>query len=85
MSKAEVASAEAALQGLISDVLLDLLTSAADVHSERKIRQFSQQQSDAINEQLRATSRRLEFGEATKTDESLAKALAMIYSAAEPG
>ena len=74
VAKAEVASAEAALQGLISDVLLDLLTSAADVHSERKIRQFSQQQSDAINEQLRATSRRLEFGEATKTDESLAKA-----------
>lgn len=73
-SKAEVASAEAALQGLISDVLLDLLTSAADVHSERRIRQYSQQQSDAINEQLRATSRRLEFGEATKTDESLAKA-----------
>ncbi len=74
VAKTEVASAEAALQGLISDVLLDLLTSAAEVHSERKIRQYSQQQSDAINEQLRATSRRLEFGEATKTDESLAKA-----------
>jgi len=74
VAKAEVAAAEAALQGLISDVLLDLLTSAADVHSERRMRQYSEQQSQAINEQLRATSRRLEFGEATKTDESLAKA-----------
>lgn len=74
VAKAEVAAAEAGLQGLISDVLLDLLTSAADVHSERRIRQYSVQQSDAINEQLRATSRRLEFGEATKTDQNLAKA-----------
>jgi outer membrane protein len=74
ISKAEIASAQAGLDALVSDVLLDLLTSAADVHANRRIRDFSQMQSDAIGEQLRATTRRLEFGESTRTDENLAKA-----------
>jgi outer membrane protein len=74
VAKAELASAEAALAAVTSDVLLELLTSAADVHSDRKIREYSQLQSDAIGEQLRSTSRRLEFGESTRTDENLAKA-----------
>jgi outer membrane protein len=74
IAEAEIKSAEAALQAMTSDVLLELLSSAADVHLNRKVRQFSQMQSDAINEQLRATARRLEFGEATRTDENLAKA-----------
>lgn len=74
VAKAELASAEAALEAVISEVLLELLTTASDVHSERRIGQYSEQQSDAIEEQLRATSRRLEFGESTRTDENLAKA-----------
>ncbi|MGB5076920.1 MAG: TolC family protein [Sphingorhabdus sp.] len=74
VAKAELASAEAILAATISDKLLQLLTSAADVHLGRKIREYSQMQSDAIGEQVRATSRRLEFGESTLTDESLGKA-----------
>jgi outer membrane protein len=74
VSEAEVAAAEATLDAIISDILLELLTSAADVHLNRKVMQFSEMQSDAINEQLRSVSRRLEFGESTKTDENLAKA-----------
>lgn len=74
IAKAELAAAEAGLEATTSDTLLDLLTSAADVHLNRKILEYSQAQSDAIGEQLRATSRRLEFGEATRTDEDLARA-----------
>jgi outer membrane protein len=74
VAKSELAAAEAVLDATISDVLLKMLTYAADVHLDRKVRQYSQLQSDAIGEQLRATSRRLEFGESTRTDESLAKA-----------
>ena len=74
VAKAELASAQAILDATISDKLLELLTSAADVHLDRKITQFSQMQSDAIGEQLRVTSRKLEFAESTKTDENLAKA-----------
>jgi outer membrane protein len=74
VAKAELASAEAVLEATTSDVLLQLLTSAADVHLDRKIRQYSELQSGAIGEQLRATTRRLEFGESTRTDENLAKA-----------
>lgn len=74
VSQAELASAEAVLAATISDTLLALLTSAADVHLNRRIKEYSQMQSDAIGEQLRATARRLEFGESTLTDESLAKA-----------
>lgn len=74
IAKAELAATEAGLEGTISDTLLELLTSAADVHLNRKILQYSQMQSDAIGEQLRAVSRKLEFSEATQTDESLARA-----------
>ncbi len=74
VAEAELASAEAALQAVTSDILLELLTTAADVHTHRQIKQYSQAQSDAIAEQLRATSRRMEFGESTRTDENLAKA-----------
>jgi outer membrane protein len=74
VAKAELGAAEAVLEASISDTLLQLLTAAADVHLDRKIKEYSQMQSDAIGEQLRATTRRLEFGESTRTDESLAKA-----------
>ena len=74
IAKTELAAAEAALTALTSDILLELLTAAADVHTNRQIKQFSESQSDAVAEQLRATARRLEFGEATRTDEDLAKA-----------
>lgn len=74
IAKAELQAAEAGLQGTASDILLELLTSAADIHLNRKILEYSQAQSDAIGEQLRATERRLEFGEATRTDQELARA-----------
>lgn len=74
VAKAELASAEAVLDATTSDILLKLLTSAADVHLDRKVRQYSLMQSEAITEQLRATARKLEFGESTRTDENLAKA-----------
>ncbi len=74
VAKAELAATEAALDATISDTLLDLLTFAADIHLTRKIVQYSEMQSEAIGEQLRATSRKLEFAEATRTDEELARA-----------
>lgn len=74
IATAEMAAAEAGLDATISDTLLDLLTSAANVHLYRKVLEYTQQQSEAIGEQLRATSRKLEFGEATRTDEELARA-----------
>jgi outer membrane protein len=74
ISTAELSSGRAILDGTISDVLLDLLRSASDVHRDRLVRGFAQQQYDSIAEQLRGTSRRLSFGEATKTDESQATA-----------
>lgn len=74
IAKAELEATSAGLDAITSDTLLELLTSAADVHLNRKILQYSQAQSEAIGEQLRATSRRLEFGEATRTDEELARA-----------
>ena len=74
VATSELASAEAVLQATISDILFEMLTLAADVHLNRKVKQYSQMQSDAISEQVRSTTRRLEFGESTKTDESLAKA-----------
>lgn len=73
-AKAEVESAQAVLEATTSDILLELLSSAADVQLDRKVRQFSEMQSEAIAEQLRAVGRRLEFGESTRTDENLAKA-----------
>lgn len=73
-AKAEVESAQAVLEATTSDILLELLSSAADVQLDRKVRQFSELQSEAIAEQLRSVGRRLEFGESTRTDENLAKA-----------
>ena len=62
IAKAELEATSAGLDAITSDTLLELLTSAADVHLNRKILEYSQAQSEAIGEQLRATSRRLEFG-----------------------
>ncbi|KTE14963.1 TolC family protein [Sphingopyxis sp. H115] len=73
IAKAELEATAAGLDAVTSDTLLELLTSAADVHLNRKILQYSEAQSEAIGDQLRATSRRLEFGEATRTDEELAR------------
>lgn len=74
IAKAELEATSAGLDAITSETLLELLTSAADVHLNRKVLQYSEAQSEAIGEQLRATSRRLEFGEATRTDEELARA-----------
>ncbi len=74
ISTAELAATKAGLDAQISDTLLELLTSAANIHLNRKVLQYSEMQSVAIGEQLRATSRKLEFAEATRTDEDLARA-----------
>lgn len=74
VARQELASLQAVLDSTESDVLLDLLTAAADVHRDRQITQYAKMQSEAISQQLKATSRRLQFGEATGTDEALARA-----------
>lgn len=73
-AKQDLEAGQATLDGTISDVLLTLLQSSADVRRDRQIMQYAQQQNDAIAQQLSGTSRRLKFGEATRTDESQAKA-----------
>ena len=74
VAEGELDAAKANLDGTISDVLMDLLRTSADIHRDRKIRQYAQEQLEAIGTQLRGTRRRLEFGEATRTDESQARA-----------
>ena len=74
VAREELEAGRATLDGTISDVLLDLLQTAADVRRDRQIRHYAQLQNDAIAQQLSGTSRRLQFGEATRTDESQAKA-----------
>lgn len=88
VAKEELDAGKATLDGTISSVLLQLLQSSADVRRDRQIRQYAQMQNASIAEQLAGTSRRLKFGEATRTDESQAKARlatsrAGILSAAE--
>lgn len=74
VAKEELEAGRAILAGTISDVLLDLLRTSADVRRDRQVQLYAQTQFDSIGEQLRATSRRLTFGEATRTDENQAKA-----------
>jgi outer membrane protein len=74
VARAELEAGRAVLEGTISDVLLKLLQTSADVRRDQKVRQYAQMQSDAIAEQLAGTARRLQFGEATATDEYQAKA-----------
>lgn len=74
VAREELEAGQAMLDGTISDVLLQLLQSAADIRRDRQIRHYAQLQNDAIAQQLSGTSRRLQFGEATRTDESQARA-----------
>ncbi|WP_179043093.1 TolC family protein [Sphingobium lactosutens] len=74
VARQELEAGQANLDGTISDVLLQLLQTSADVRRDRQIRHYAQLQNDAIAQQLSGTSRRLQFGEATRTDESQAKA-----------
>ncbi|HUD90807.1 TolC family protein [Sphingobium sp.] len=74
VAKEELEAGQAALDDTVSGVLLDLLQTAADVRRDRQIRHYAQLQNDAVAQQLSGTSRRLQFGEATRTDESQAKA-----------
>lgn len=74
VAEGELDAAKANLDGTVSDVLLDLLRTSADIHRDRKVRLYAQEQLEAIGTQLRGTSRRLEFGEATRTDENQARA-----------
>jgi len=73
-AKQDLEAGKANLEGTISDVLLNLLQTSADVRRDRQIRQYAQMQNAAIAQQLAGTSRRLTFGEATRTDENQARA-----------
>jgi outer membrane protein len=74
IAEAELAAGKAVLEGTVQDVLLQLLTATADVHRDRQIQAFAQQQYASISDQLSATGRLLKFGEATRTDQNQAKA-----------
>lgn len=73
-ARAELDSSRAVLEAVIEDVLLELVAATADVRRDQLVVGYARQQYDAIADQLRGTSRRLEFGEATRTDENQAKA-----------
>lgn len=81
VASAELDSGRAVLEGTISEVLFELVARAANVQRDRKVRGYAQEQFDAISVQLKATSRRLEFGDATKTDENQAQARLATSSA----
>lgn len=81
VAEAELESGRAVLDATVQEILLQLLTASADLKRDRLIRDYSQKQYDAIADQLRATSRLLEFGEATRTDENQAKARLAISQA----
>lgn len=74
VAEAERESGKAVLEATIEEVILQLLSATADLRRDRLIQGYAQQQQIAIADQLRATARLLEFGEATRTDESQAKA-----------
>jgi outer membrane protein len=69
----ELASGQAQFHAAVAEVLLSLLTAAADVRRDHAVREFTGQQSDAIADELRAISRRVELSEATRTDQALAR------------
>lgn len=80
-AQAELESGQAALQATVQQVLLDLLTAAADAHRDRRIRGYAEDQLRAIDDRLRSTSRLLELREATVTDESQARARLAVSEA----
>jgi outer membrane protein len=81
VAEAELDSGRAALEATITEVLFELVTRSANVQRDRKVQVYAEQQFDAISEQLKATSRRLEFGDATRTDENQAQARLATSSA----
>ncbi|MFA9200224.1 MAG: TolC family protein [Cypionkella sp.] len=74
VAEQELASGQAAFHAAVSDVLQQLLISAADVHRDQQIKLYAEQQSEAVAEQLRAIGRRYEVSEATRTDQAQARA-----------
>lgn len=72
--KAELAAGRAGERSTQADTLLTLLTACADLGRDQQILRYAQQQHDAIETELRGTQRRLQFGEATRTDAEQAKA-----------
>ncbi len=78
----ELASGQANFHATVADVLLRLLTAQVDVQRDEAVRLYSEQQSDAIAEQLRAIGRRVELAEATKTDQALARSRLAVAQAA---
>lgn len=73
-ARAELESGRAVLAAVVEDVLLELVAATADVRRDQMVANYARQQYDAIADQLRGTSRRLDLGEATRTDESQARA-----------
>ncbi|QHL90488.1 TolC family protein [Sphingomonas changnyeongensis] len=80
-AQAELESGRAALEATVQQVLLDLLTAAADAHRDRRIRAFAEEQARAVADRLQSTSRLLELREATVTDQSQAQARLAVSEA----
>lgn len=81
VAEAELDSGRAVLDSTINEVLFELVARSANLQRDRKVQVYAQQQFEAISEQLKATSRRLEFGDATRTDENQAQARLATSSA----
>ncbi|EQB05452.1 hypothetical protein L288_12465 [Sphingobium quisquiliarum P25] len=71
---AELQAGRASFDAAAAQVLLDLISAYADVRRDWRIQEYAQQQYEAIADQQNATNRRLQFGEATKTDSAQAEA-----------
>jgi outer membrane protein len=74
LRKAEMASGASQYQGTVQSVLLDTISSYANVIRDRKILGYNQTQVELVQGQLKATRTRFGKGEATRTDESQAEA-----------
>jgi len=81
ISNAELDAGRATLDGTVSDVLLNLLQTSADVRRDRQILGYARQLNSSIDEELRGTIRRLSVGEATRTDQNQAEARLATASA----
>ncbi len=72
--QAELGAGRAAQAATTAETLLALLTAVADLRRDQQVLSYAQRQYDSIGNELRGTRRRLQFGEATRTDTDQATA-----------
>lgn len=73
-ARAELDNAESVLDDTVEQVMLDLVTTLADIRSAAAVETFVQQQNAALQSELAMTERRLSVRDATLTDISQAQA-----------